>query len=223
MKAMILSAGKGTRMRPLTLTTPKPLLKIQEKPLIIYHIEKLASLGIKEIIINIAYLGYQIPKALGDGSFWNISIKYSDEQKEGGLESAGGIIKALALLGEETFIVINGDVFTEYTFDTSYKLKKNILAHLILVDNPKHNPQGDFDLDKDIILNKKAYTFSGIGYYSPKLFENVAYGKLALAPLLRKFISNARITGEVYRGKWVDIGTVERLDETNKQFIGTKI
>lgn len=220
MKIIILSAGLGSRMKPLTLTTPKPLLKVGKKALIIWHIEKLASLGFKNIIINIAHLGYKIPKTLGNGSSWNINIHYSDEQKEGGLESAGGIIKALPLLGNNTFMVVNGDIFTNYTFDKNKLLKEGILAHLILVPNPKHNPIGDFDLDGDIILDKKAYTFSGIGYYSPKLFRNIAYGKSALAPLLRKAMKSGKVTGEIYEGLWVDVGTVERLEEVNRLILG---
>jgi MurNAc alpha-1-phosphate uridylyltransferase len=207
-------------MRPLTLTTPKPLLKVANKSLIVWHIEKLALLGFKKAVINIAHLGYQIPEALGDGKQWEMELIYSDEQEEGGLESAGGIKKALPLLGNETFMVINGDIFTDYTFDKTYTLKEGTLAHLILVPNPKHNPEGDFDLEGDRAIDQKAYTFAGIGYYSPKLFKNVPYGKSALAPLLREAMKSEQVTGEIYKGLWTDVGTVERLNEINSLILG---
>jgi len=218
MKAMILAAGRGERMRPLTDTLPKPLLEVKNKPLIVYHIEKLAKLGFEEIIINIAHLGYKIPKTLGDGSSWGIKIIYSDEQKEGALESAGGIAKALPLLGDKTFLVINGDLFCDYEFNPNFDLKDN-LAHLILVKNPEHNLDGDFGLDDDRVLNKadEMYTFSGIGYYSPKLFEalyskdTTNVKKKPLAPLLREAIKKDEIGGSLHIGEWHDIGTPQRL------------
>jgi MurNAc alpha-1-phosphate uridylyltransferase len=219
MKAMILAAGLGTRMRPLTDKTPKPLLKVGGIPLILWHIERLAHDDFKEIVINIAHLGYQIPEALGDGSEWGVNISYSDEQEEGGLESAGGIVKALPLLGNETFLVINGDIFTDYDFQCNRKLADGILAHLVLVPNPEHNPEGDFALDGHKVVDAKQYTFSGIGYYSPKLFDGVPYGKSALAPLLRTAMKEGRVTGELYEGEWLDIGTPERLELLNAQLI----
>jgi MurNAc alpha-1-phosphate uridylyltransferase len=208
MKAMILAAGLGTRMRPLTDHTPKPLLEVQGKPLIVWHIERLAKNGFKEIIINIAHLGYMIPKALGDGSRWGVTITYSDEQNEGALESAGGIIKALPLLGDQPFLVLNGDVWSDYSFDPTFDLKDK-LAHLIMVKNPDHNPNGDFDLTGETL------TFSGIGYYSPKLLKYFEYGKRALGPILREVIEEGRVSGEKYRGIWVDVGTPERLEQIN--------
>lgn len=219
MKAMILAAGRGERMRPLTDVTPKPLLKVGGIPLIVWHIEKLAHQDFRDIVINIAHLGYQIPEALGDGSDWGVHIEYSDEQEEGGLESAGGIVKALPLLGNETFLVINGDIFTDYDFQYHRKLADGILAHLILVPNPEHNPEGDFALDGQKVVDNRQYTFSGIGYYSPKLFESVPYGKSALAPLLRKAMKEGKVTGELYEGEWMDIGTPERLERLNAQLI----
>jgi len=146
MKAMILAAGRGERMRPLTDTLPKPLLKVKGKELIVYHIEKLALAGFSEVIINLGHLGFKIKEALGDGSQFGIKINYSDEQIEGVLESAGGIKKALPLLGDEPFLVVNGDVFTNYEFDANKELKEK-LAHLILVPNPPHNASGDFALN----------------------------------------------------------------------------
>ncbi|RUM71057.1 MAG: mannose-1-phosphate guanylyltransferase [Sulfurovum sp.] len=215
MKVMILAAGLGSRMRPLTDVTPKPLLKAGGVPLIVWHIEKLAHQGFKDIVINIAHLGYQIPKALGDGSQWGVHISYSDEQEEGGLESAGGIVKALPLLKDDNFLVINGDIFTAYDFQPNRKLAKGILAHLILVPNPEHNPQGDFALEGQRVIDRKQYTFSGIGYYAPELFKNVQYGKSALAPLLREAMKEGKVTGELYEGQWLDIGTPKRLEDLN--------
>ena len=219
MKAMILAAGLGSRMRTLTDVTPKPLLKVGGIPLIVWHIEKLAHQGITEIVINIAHLGYQIPEALGDGTDWGVNIQYSDEQEEGGLESAGGIVKALGLLGDETFMVVNGDVFTDYDFQSNKRLTQEVLAHLILVPNPEHNPHGDFALDGQKVINNKQYTFSGIGYYSPALFKNVPYGKSSLVPLLRDAMKEGKVTGELYEGEWLDIGTPLRLERLNAELM----
>jgi MurNAc alpha-1-phosphate uridylyltransferase len=219
MKAMILAAGLGTRMRPLTDKTPKPLLKVGGIPLILWHIERLAHDDFRDIVINIAHLGDQIPEVLGDGSEWGVNIRYSDEQDEGALESAGGIVKALPLLGEETFLVLNGDIFTDYDFQYHRKLADGVLAHLVLVPNPEHNPEGDFALDGQRVVDAKQYTFSGIGYYSPKLFEGVPYGKSALAPLLRAAMKEGKVTGELYEGEWLDIGTPERLELLNAQLM----
>lgn len=213
---MILAAGRGERMRPLTDTLPKPLLKVHDKPLIIWHIEKLAEAGFKEIIINIAHLGYKILETLGDGSAWNVKIIYSDEQESGALESAGGIIKALPLLGDTPFLVVNGDIFCDYAFDINFKLRDN-LAHLILIPNPPHNPNGDFGLKDSCVLNENEiqYTFSGIGYYNSALFKNLDVKKSALAPLLRAEIQKKNISGELFSGIWHDIGTPQRLKEIN--------
>ncbi|EIF51819.1 N-acetylmuramate alpha-1-phosphate uridylyltransferase MurU [Sulfurovum sp. AR] len=219
MKCMILAAGSGTRMRPLTDTTPKPLLKVGGIPLIVWHIERLAHDGYTDIVINIAHLGYQIPEALGDGSEWGVNITYSDEQEEGGLETAGGIIKALPFLGDQAFLVLNGDIWTDYDFQDHRKLAEGILAHLVLVPNPEHNPEGDFALDRNRVIDNRQYTFSGIGYYSPKLFDGVPYGKSALAPLLRAAIKEGKVTGELYEGEWLDIGTPERLELLNAQLM----
>ena len=219
MKAMILAAGLGTRMRPLTDHRPKPLLEINYKALIIYHIEKLAKAGFEEVLINIAHLGFMIPEALGNGSQWGIRISYSDEQEEGALESAGGIVKALPLLGEKPFLVVNGDVWSDYSFDANFELG-DALAHLVLVDNPDHNLKGDFGLEKGLVQNEgePSYTFSGIGYYSPKLFASLVYGPAPLAPLLREAITAKKVMGEHYKGVWRDIGTPARLVEVNEMF-----
>ena len=217
---MILAAGLGSRLRPLTNTTPKPLIEVRGKPLIVWHIENLARNGFKEIVINIEHLGHLIPKALGDGSTWGVKLYYSDEQKEGALESAGGIKKALSLLGDEDFLVVNADIFCEYEYDSSFSLAQERLAHLILVENPPHNPTGDFALDGDLASNAKEqrYTFSGIGYYSPKLFNSLKENQKApLAPLLREAIERKKIGVSLYDGLWHDIGTLQRLDEINKK------
>ncbi len=216
MKAMVLAAGRGERMRPLTDFMPKPLLEVNKKALILYHIEKLVKSGFKELIINIAYLGDKIPAYLGDGSKYGIEIIYSNEQESGGLESAGGIKKALPLLGNEPFLVINGDIFCDYSFDAEFNLN-DMLAHLILVKNPNHNPNGDFGLNRTLVLNEadEQYTFSGIGYYNPKLFHSLSPGKSPLGPLLRQEIENKKISAEIYHGEWYDIGTPQRLKDIN--------
>lgn len=216
MKAMILAAGRGERMRPLTDKLPKPLLEVHGKALILWHIEKLAKNGFKTIVINIAHLGYKIPEFLGDGSKWGVELLYSDEQMSGALESAGGIKKALPLLGDEPFLVVNGDVFCDYEFLHNFELGDK-LAHLILVPNPLHNEKGDFSLHDNLVQNRAntMYTFSGIAYYSPKLFENVALQKSPLAPLLRENIEKQKVSGELFAGVWHDVGTPQRLHELN--------
>ena len=222
---MILAAGHGTRMRPLTDHTPKPLLKVGGKPLIIWHIENLKQAGFEDIIINIAWLGDQIPAALGDGSQFGVNLHYSDEQNEGALETAGGIVKALPLLGNEPFLVVNGDVWCDYSYSTQTPLKGNDQAHLILVNNPEHNPDGDFSLSKRRVDSKDnshdKHTFSGIGYYHPDLFKNLPKGKLALAPVLHKAMQKNEVSGELFKGDWLDIGTPERLEKLNSRLLYT--
>jgi len=206
MTAMILAAGLGSRMRPLTDHTPKPLLEVGEKPLIVWHIEQLKKAGFRDIVINVAYLGQQIIDYLGDGSRYGVNIVFSDEQAEGALETAGGIVKALPLLSE-TFLVVNGDVWTDYSYVNNFKLREESLAHLILVKNPEHNLKGDFFLTG----TAERYTFSGLGYYAKDFFENLKHGKAALAPLLFEAIKKQRVTTEYYAGIWYDIGTPKRL------------
>ena len=210
MTALILAAGLGSRMRPLTNHTPKPLLEIADKPLIVWHIERLRDLGFINIVINVAYLGQQIIDYLGDGSQYGVKITFSDEQNEGALETAGGIVKALPLLSD-TFLVVNGDIWTDYIFDNAFELAPNSLAHLVLVDNPTHNPNGDFFVDN----SEEKYTFSGIGYYSTEMFKHLLYGKQALAPLLFTARDMNQLTTQYHNGKWYDIGTPERLMELN--------
>ena len=209
---MILAAGRGTRMRELTDNCPKPLLQVAGKSLIEYPIEALASAGIQRIVINTAYLGHMLEETLGDGSRWDIEILYSHEQALG-LETAGGIINALPLLGQEPFIVVNGDVWSDYDF-AQLSLGKNQLAKLVLVDNPAHNLEGDFAIDADKRLSLCAlprYTFSGIGIYHPSFFDGLSTGFRPLREPLQQGIDQGCVGATYYRGDWQDIGTPERL------------
>ena len=212
---MILAAGRGERMRPLTDTLPKPLLSVGSRCLIEYHLQSLEKSGFHEVVINLAWLGEKIKKKLGDGNRFNIPIQYSYEGTEG-LETGGGIYNALPLLGEEPFCVINGDVWTDYPLEPVDLLGK--LAHLVLVDNPSHHPKGDYCLNKkNISLTQgKCLTFSGIGFYHPKFFAHCQNGRFPLAPMIEKAIKNNQVSGEHYQGQWFDVGTPERLDELNE-------
>ena len=219
MKAMILAAGRGERMRPLTDTLPKPLVTVNDKPLIAYHIERLVAAGIVDIIINHAHLGEKIEAALGDGAQWGANIIYSPEP-EGGLETAGGIVQALPLLGDKPFIVVNGDVWTDYDFSAFAALQlHDCLAHLVLVDNPEHHPAGDFYLssqakvsEQDETGKSSAFTFSGISVLHPHLFNNISAGRSRLAPLFRQAMQQGEVSGEYFAGDWLDVGTLERLE-----------
>lgn len=220
MRAMILAAGRGERMRPLTDHTPKPLLKVGGKPLIVWHLENLAKSGFKDVVINHAHLGSQIEAALGDGSQWGLCISYSPEEKA--LETAGGIANALPLLTKnasenEPFLVVNGDTFTDIDF-AKIALAPNILAHLLLVNNPPQHPKGDFAIDAGMLINQgePMHTFSGVGVYHPNLFAQIKRGDAAkLAPLLRQAIAENKATAQYYQGVWHDIGTPERLQALN--------
>jgi MurNAc alpha-1-phosphate uridylyltransferase len=212
MKAMILAAGRGDRMRPLTDITPKPLLKVAGKPLIQYSIENLVQAGFTELVINVAYLGEQIIQTLGDGRQFGANIVYSSEGEEG-LETAGGIAYALPLLGTEPFLVINADIACNFPL-ARLKQTPTGLAHLILVENPEHHSAGDFSLGADGILSvegENRYTFSGIGVYKPELFADVPTGKSKLAPLLRQSMAEKQVSGEKFSDFWMDIGTIDRL------------
>jgi MurNAc alpha-1-phosphate uridylyltransferase len=219
---MLLAAGRGERMRPLTDHTPKPLLEVAGKPLIVWHIENLVCAGICELVINHAHLGAQIEKALGDGSRFNAHIQYSSEGKA--LETAGGIAYALHLLGDEPFAVINSDIFCDYDFVNLIAraggLKSNgDAAHLVLVNNPAQHPYGDFGLYQQRITDSTPkLTFSGIGIYQPGLFADIPRGSIApLAPLLRGQIPLGKVSGEHHQGLWVDVGTPQRLAELDTQ------
>lgn len=215
MKAMILAAGKGERMRPLTLHTPKPLIPVAGQPLIEYHLRALAAAGFSDVVINHAWLGPQIEAHLGDGRRFGVSIAYSPEGEP--LETGGGIFKALPLLGSEPFVLVNGDIWTDYDF-ARLRTPFNGLAHLVLVDNPGHHGAGDFSLVDGQVGNDgpAKLTFSGLSVLDPALFKDSQAGAFKLAPLLRQAISEARVTGEHYTGAWVDVGTPERLAEAER-------
>jgi len=210
MKAMILAAGRGARMRPLTDHTPKPLLRINGKPMIQFHIEALAAAGFRQLVINHSHLGGQIEAALGAGSAWGVEIRFSPEFEA--LETGGGILNALPLLGDGAFLVVNGDIWTDYGFRLP-ELGTGRLAHLVLVDNPSHNPTGDFVLERGLVHNqgRERYTFSGIGLYHPRLFADCCAGAFPLGPLLRHASSQGLVSGEHHPGRWMDVGTPNRL------------
>jgi MurNAc alpha-1-phosphate uridylyltransferase len=218
MKAMILAAGRGERMRPLTDRTPKPLLQAGEHRLIEYHLFNLAKAGFRDIIINVAWLGQQIIDTLGDGSRYGVRIDYSDEGEQA-LETGGGIFNALPLLGDDPFLVVNGDVWTDYPFNKLYGLIPHGLAHLVLVNNPEHHPRGDFFLNQGLIAytGKKKCTFSGIGVYKSEFFSGQSAGAFPLAPLVRDHAKQRLVSAELYTGQWQDIGTIERLNELNNR------
>jgi len=219
---MILAAGRGERMRPLTDTKPKVMLEVDGRPLIEWHVESLARAGVSSVVINHAWLGQQIDQHLGDGARFGVNIVYSAERHA--LESAGGIANALPLIGTQPFLVVNGDVFTDLDFSTLLPHldlldAQTRLAHLILVDNPEHNLQGDFVLAGDAVQVTGAprMTFSGIGLYHPALFAGVSRGEAArLAPLLRAAMARGSVTGERYDGLWIDVGTPQRLAQLNR-------
>lgn len=240
MRAMILAAGRGERMRPLTDHTPKPLLQAGGKPLIVWHIERLVRAGVTDLVINHAHLGAQLEAALGNGSQFGANIQYSPEAQA--LETAGGIANALPLLGNEPFAVINGDIYCDYDFALLPEQAKTLqangdAAHLVLVDNPPQHPNGDFALSAEgriYPLTRPSLrsprspaprcalpallTFSGIGIYQPSLFGHIPRGSIApLAPLLREQIALGKISGEHHNGLWVDVGTPQRLEELDRQ------
>ncbi len=219
MRAMILAAGRGERMRPLTDNTPKPLLTVGGKSLIVWHLERLASAGFTEVIINHAHLGSKIESALGNGSQWGLSVQYSPEPTA--LETAGGIAQALPLLGDSPFVVVNGDTYTEFDFSTlRHALEAPSLAHLIMVDNPVQHMEGDFAYQNGQLLVTGApkLTFSGVGVYQPSLFANIERGQPAkLAPILRVAIEQHLVSATHYQGVWHDIGTPQRLADLDQQ------
>ncbi|KAA8735646.1 nucleotidyltransferase family protein [Acinetobacter qingfengensis] len=222
MKAMILAAGFGNRMRPLTLTTPKPLLQVGQKSLIVWHIEALKKIGVTEIVINAAWLKEKLVETLGDGQQFGVNIIWSLEDE--GLETAGGIIQALPHLGEAPFIVVNGDVWTRYDFSQLLNVElADHLAHLVLVDNPPQHLQGDFTLSGQKVFTPdqqqggETLTFSGISLLSPKLFAGLTTGKRPLAPLLKHAMQQGLVTGEKMNTVWVDVGTPERLSQLDEK------
>ena len=227
MKAMILAAGEGRRMRPLTDVKPKALLEVAGRPLIEHHIARLSAAGFSEIVVNVSHLGQQLVNFLGDGSQWRVAISISAEQTP--LETAGGIIQALPRLGDEPFLLVNGDVFTDYPFA---ELRETAPfqrgAHIVLVQNPEHHPLGDFALQDDrvgqvtsietVVGDPMMVTYSGIGVYSPALFTDSKPGRQPLKPLLDEAIARASLSGELYEGMWEDVGTPQRLTALNQKF-----
>ena len=207
MKAMILAAGRGERLRPATDSVPKPLLEVKRKPLIVHHLEALSRAGYDEVVINISWLGNQIRERLGDGDSFNLLIEYSEEDEA--LETAGGILQALDRLGER-FTVINADIYTDYDYASLRHIESD--AHLVLVENPVHHPHGDFSLRNSRVGNNdnQLYTFAGISQYHRRFFDGLEQGKRPLAPLLRAAADLQQVSGELYRGNWTDIGTLER-------------
>ncbi|MGY6276626.1 N-acetylmuramate alpha-1-phosphate uridylyltransferase MurU [Methylomonas sp. MgM2] len=220
MKAMILAAGRGERMRPLTDATPKPLLKVAGKALIEYCLESLAKAGFRDIVINVAYLGRQIMDYCGDGSRWGVVIRYSDEG-ETALETAGGIANAMPLLGSDPFLVVNADVLSDYPLE---ELRRKTIhsAHLVMTENPPHHPQGDFCLHANGRLSEQGgekLTFSGIGVYRPSLFAGAEAGRpLKLRAVLTRAMQQGKVSGERYEGLWLDIGTPQRLQQVSNRF-----
>lgn len=222
-QAMILSAGKGTRLRPLTLTMPKPLVEVAGQPLIVWHILALRQAGITDIVINVSYLAEKLISALGDGKQFDVNIHWSIEDNEP-LETAGGIRYALGhnKLQDEPFILVNGDVWTPFDFShlTNYQLQDNQLGYLLLTDKATHNPQGDFALMNNHVYaeGQSKYTFAGLSVLSPRLFDSVMVGETKpLAPLLRQAMEKHQILGKLLQENWVDVGTLERLEQLNQQ------
>ncbi|MEZ0152726.1 MAG: N-acetylmuramate alpha-1-phosphate uridylyltransferase MurU [Candidatus Reddybacter sp.] len=238
MKAMILAAGFGKRLRPLTEYTPKPLLEVHGKPLIVYHLEALARAGVKEVVINTAWLGEKLESCLGDGSQYGLSIAWSREVEP--LETGGGIYRALPLLGAEPFMLVNGDVWTDYPFEQllSRQLDEGCLAHLVLVSNPEHNQSGDYcfasnraiEADEmprgilvgpvavDKLAGRSTYTFSGLSLIHPQLFTACGHAEaFPLRDVLAPAFHHGQVGGELYRGEWCDVGTLDRLDALNQQ------
>ncbi len=217
---MILAAGRGERMRPLTDRTPKPLLRVHGKPLIEYHIEALMRAGIGEIVINIAWLGEQIRSQIGNGVKYGIKITYSDEGPEA-LETGGGIFRALPLLGDAPFWLINGDIFCAFHYGVR-ELADGALGHLILVPNPGHHAAGDFSLADGKVTRRsgRTLTYSGIAVLHPDLFTGAADGKFPLAPLFNDAIEREALTGELFNGRWMDVGTPGRLAALDRLLSG---
>lgn len=219
MKVMILAAGRGERLRPLTDKTPKPLLEVNGKPLIVHHLERLRDGGYTHIVINTSWLAERVQDSLGDGGRWGVSLRYSYEGAEP-LETGGGIFKALPLLGRQPFLVVNGDIHTDYPFEKlKHALKPDDLAHLVMVSNPKHHPKGDFHLSPTGRLRLEGeprLTYSGIGIYRPEFFKGCRAGKFPLLPLLKNAMQTDALGGELFSGRWWDMGTADSLKAVNK-------
>ncbi len=214
MKAMILAAGRGERLRPLTDATPKPLLEIQGQPLIVRHLQRLHATGFTDIVINVSWLADKIKNYLGDGSRYGVRIRYSEEV-DGPLETGGGILNALPLLGENPFLVVSSDIHTDFPFQTlQSSLKYGDLAHLVMVENPPHHPQGDFHLSAAGRLQADGtprLTYSGIGVHHPAFFKGCSPGKFPMLPWWREAMRSGRVSGQLYSGLWKDVGRIDAL------------
>ena len=223
MKAIVLAAGRGERLRPITDITPKPLVPIAGKPLIVYHLEALARAGIRDVVINLSWLPDKLRAALRDGSEYGVRIKYTDEGPVP-LETGGGIFNAIQLLGPGPFLVVNGDTFTDIDFGAlragaDGDTRAGALARLVLVPNPIQHPRGDFGLEGDRVVERdtERFTYSGVGVYRPELFEGCTPGRFPLLPLLKRAIAAGRLRGELHKGQWCDVGTPQRLAELDER------
>jgi N-acetyl-alpha-D-muramate 1-phosphate uridylyltransferase len=223
MKAIVLAAGRGERLRPLTDTVPKPLVPVAGKPLIVYHLEALVRAGVRDVVINLSWLGDRIREALGDGTAFGVRITYSDEGPTA-LETGGGIFNAVGLLGPGPFLAINGDTFTAIDLAALISTAAadgvaGALARLVFVPNPIQHPRGDFGLDGDFVVERETdrFTYSGIGVFWPEFFDGCRGGKFPLLPLLQKAIAARRLRGELFRGEWNDVGTPQRLAELDRR------
>jgi N-acetyl-alpha-D-muramate 1-phosphate uridylyltransferase len=219
---MLLAAGRGERLRPITDTLPKPLVEVAGKALIVYHLEALARVDIREVVINLSWLGERIRAALGDGSRYGVRITYSEEGPTP-LEAGGGIQRALPLLGPAPFLVVNSDIWTDLDFSRLTSLNDTADAYLVLAPNPPHHPRGDFGLEGELVVERAAdrFTYTGVGVYRPQLFEGCAPGKFPLLPLLQRAIAARRLRGGLHRGEWLDIGSPDRLAALDARVRGT--
>jgi len=208
---MLLAAGRGERMRPITDSLPKPLVAVGGRPLIAWHLAAFARAGMREVVINLSWLGNQLREALGDGRDYGVSITYSEEGPVP-LETGGGIFRAVPLLGPGPFLVVNADIWTDINF-SRLTLEPEAHAHLVLIPNPPHHPRGDFGLDGDLVVNRETdrFTYSGVGVYRPEFFSGCTAERFPLLPLLNRAIAERRARGHVHRGDWCDVGTAERL------------
>lgn len=219
MKAVVLAAGRGERLRPLTDTTPKPLIEVRGKPLVVHHLERLRDAGFTQLHINTSWLAEKLQAALGDGGRYGVHIHYSYEGPEP-LETGGGLFKMLPALGRDPFLVVNGDVFTDFPFEIlKHRLKPGFLAHLVMVPNPPHHPEGDFHLSPAGHLRQEGepkLTYSGIGIYRAEFFKGCRAGQFPLLPLFKQAMADEALSGERYVGRWSDVGTPESLTDLNK-------
>lgn len=217
MKAMVLAAGRGQRLRPLTDELPKPLVPVGGRPLIAWHLAALARAGIREVVINLSWLGAKLRAALGDGHAYGVTIRYSEEGPVA-LETGGGIVQALPLLGAQPFLVVSGDIWTELDFGT-LQLEPDALAHLVLIPNPPHHPRGDFGLqgDRVVLAESGRFTYGNVGIYRPEFFAGLSPARFPLVQPLQRAIAAGQVRGALFHGRWCDVGTPQRLAELNAE------